>query len=923
MRIAIVLVLALSGWVRADELTPKELEFFESKIRPILVKHCYECHASGLGTPKGGLVLDHAEGLLRGGDSGPTIVAGDVDSSLIIESLRYQALEMPPKGKLPESVIADFEKWIQMGAPDPRQQAAANKPRRILYDPADADSHWAFQPIQVEAPPLIDDPWIRNPIDAFILAALREANLEPSPPAELSTLLRRAAYDLTGLPYLGEDDKDYSQTIEELLDSRQYGVHWGRHWLDIARYADNNGDRLAKSGRNPYYPHAWTYRDWVVESFNKDLAYDQFIMHQLAADHLATHDNREPLAALGFLRVGKMFGQAIDDRIDDRIDTITKGLLGLTVSCARCHDHKFEPVYMKDYYALHGILSSSEDMDVDLLPREMIPGYVEFAAERASVLADVKAQARTGVEQMLSQYVRQTDKLLLAAQDFLDGRTNATVLAVAAREFEIKADILQAWVSALQEWESEANPIFIPWFRLTRFDDHQYSEIRSGKWPVHPIVAKRLLEERPADRDELARFYRDLAVEVESAAGGHFPLAELVVNWRNLQRRWIPQEYDPFRDAPARLADPDWEALRQVLLGFDGPWGGPQLPPQLLMRSGASPNRDLMKMAEFSLIKKDGEDPRSPVMAMIVRDLAQPVSSPVFIRGDRNNPGELVARSYLTHFSEGTPKHYTQGSGRWELACDIADRNNPLTARVIVNRVWQWHFGSGLVATSSDFGLNGLPPSHPELLDWLTDWFIEHGWSIKQLNRLILQSSTYQQSSRTRLDAAEIDPSNRLLWRYSPRQLSFEEIRDSLLLASGELDLAVGGRPTPQGENSNRRTMFLYVDRYELPYEFQTFDFANPDFSTAQRESSIVPPQALFFLNDPWVIQRARHLAGRIKFAESQPRIQLRKLWQAIYQRQPSESEADFASQLLNANNGDLSQVAHAMLCTNEFVFVR
>jgi hypothetical protein len=638
---------------------------------------------------------------------------------------------------------------------------------------------------------------------------------------------------------------------------------------------------------------------------------------------MVSESDRTSLAALGFLRVGQLFGQSIDDRIDDRIDTVSKAFLGLTVSCARCHDHKFDPLYTRDYYAWHGIFNSSEDMDVDLIPRELIAGHAEYAQERAEIELDTKTQARKGLERFLSNYVGQTATLLLAAQKFIDGETQATAIAAAAREFGIEADIFEAWVCALQKWQTEANRVFIPWFKLKQFSPEEYERIRDGEWGVHPIVARRLWQQQPINREALATFYSQLAAETEVLAQGHFPLAELIVNWRNLQRNWIAEEYDAFHDAPAPLEDPALEELRQVLLGFEGPWGGPQLPPQKLLRSGAAASRDQIKMTDFALIKKDGEDPRAPVMAMAMRDVPLPQNSHEFIRGDRSNLGEEAPRGYLAHFTTIDQEPYVTGSGRYQLARDIAHRDNPLTARVIVNRVWQWNFGVGLVSTPSDFGLGGIAPSHPELLDWLASWFIEHDWSIKQLNRLIVTSNTYQQASHPREEGEAIDPSNRLLWRFTPRQLSYEESLDSLLMSSGELDLAVGGRSIPQADESQRRTVFLYVDRYELPHRYRVFDFANPDFSTGTRESSIVSPQALYFLNDNWIFARAQHLSHIIATPSTKTDDKVMVLWKAIYRREPTDEELQLACTLLKDSGEDFAGLVHALMCTNEFIFVR
>ena len=798
---------------------------------------------------------------------------------------------------------------------------------RVLFNEEQARTHWAFQAIRNPEPPVSTDPWIKNPIDAFILKRLRAAGLNPSPRAPRRILRKRLSYTLTGLPPAAHElpaEADHDAVIEQLLQSDQYGVHFGRHWLDIARYADNNGNRLAKSGRNPYYPHAWTYRDWVIEAFNRDQPYDEFLRHQIAGDSFATRTDKRPLAALGFLRVGREFGQNVDDRIDDRIDALTKGLLGLTVSCARCHDHKFDPVLTRDYYALHGIFASSEDVDVELVDPARIPGHEAYRAAQQSRMTALKDRARDQMERLVSGYVHRTDELLLAAQAFLDSGRSRKASGIAAREAGLKVDLFEAWVKALEKWRAESNRVFAPWFQLKDFGAAEYVRLLKGDVVIHPRVRARLVSNPPQNRAALAACYRDLAVEIEQASGRHFPIVELILDTDNIQRNWRHREYDPYADKPAPLADPELEELRQVLLGFQGPWGGPQLPPRMLFRSGAGDFMTPIKMTAMEFIKQHGEDPRAPVLAMAMTDAGTPRNSSIYLRGDKNNPGEEAPRGFLSRLAHPESRPYSRGSGRLELAEDIVRRGNPLTARVIVNRVWQWHFGTGLVPTASDFGLNGLPPTHPALLDWLATWFMNNGWSIKRLNGLILTSSTWQQDSRPRSTGMAKDSDNELLWRFAPRQLRFEELRDTLLHVSGELDLAVGGRAVPEEkfERSSRRAAYLYVNRYELPYDFQIFDFATPDFSAAKRESAIVPQQALHFLNHPWVAERAAEAARKADGGAGNTGETLNTLWRTIYQRPPSIEELRLARQFL-ASNGKLSQLAHALINANEFVFVR
>ena len=727
VRVISAFAILLTFQSSAADLTPAQLQFFENKIRPVLADNCYKCHSQQAQKIKAGLLLDTREGVLKGGNSGPAIVPGDPDKSRLITAVRYTDtdLQMPPKDKkLSDTQIADLEAWVKMGAPDPRVARAVQKGR------ADPDKkHWAWQPLTKPAVPEVkNSAWAKTPVDNFILAKLEEKGLKPTPAADKRTLIRRATFDLIGLPptpeevrkFLNDDSPDaFAKVVDRLLASPHYGERWGRHWLDVARYSDTKG-QIRRQREDPNNPYAWTYRDYVIRSFNEDKPYNVFIIEQLAADKLpATAKNLTNLTALGFLTVGDHFMGMQNDIINDRIDVVTKGFLGLTVSCARCHDHKFDPIPTKDYYSLHGIFASS------VQPR--------------------------------------------------------------------------------------AEPVI-------------------QKLPQTPAY-----KEYYEKRTELDRKQKALETEFRTAQRS-----------RNRDRETIRQLQRQYRETQSAIA------------------------------------------------RLEMTHPGAPVRAMAIYDAPRPKDSPVLIRGETGNRGPVVPRQFLEVLSGSTRPAFTNGSGRLELAHAIVSKDNPLTPRVMINRVWLHHFGEGFVPTPDDLGMMSEPPSHPELIDYLATRFVEEGWSIKKLHRLIMLSSVYQQSSSHNPRYAEIDPDNRLLWRANVRRLEFESVRDSLLAIGGSLDRTMYGRPVDfsRQPDSTRRSIYGLIDRSDLDDVLVNFDFANPDMPSGKRHETTVPQQALFFMNSPMVIEQAKRLVALPDFKACQndeSRIQF--LYERICQRLPRPEE--------------------------------
>ena len=842
------------------------------------MENCYKCHSPAKGKIKGGLELDWKGGWEKGGENGPVIVPGDPEKSRLIKAVRYidPDLQMPPKGdKLSEAQINDLVAWVKMGAPDSRTtqpvSAAAGE-----YG-GTGKNHWAFKPVKKPALPRVtNESWVRNDIDRFVLARLEENALTPNEPADKRTLIRRVYYDLIGLPptpeeaddFLNDDSpKAFEKVVDKLLASPHYGERWGRHWLDVARYSDAKGqfDRRRESS---VYPYAWTYRDYVVKAFNDDKPYDRFIIEQLAADKLNLGADKRALAALGFITLGDHFNGNPNDIINDRIDVTAKAFLGLTVSCARCHDHKFDPIPQADYYSLHGIFASS--LEPQLKPALVIPdsgtSHQDYLAKRAELDGRIQNVTTQIVTTAFGDYRRLAGVYLCATE--LPVKDRDAYLA----KFGADPDLLKNWQRLLKAGGRQAASVFGPWNSLSR--------IPPGKFATQ---VPRLLA--GLDNPERAR---QLNSHVLLAFKGARPrsMAEVAAVYGTLFAK----------------NDPAWQAT--LAMGLSD--AALRLLPnrQRAQLFAMREQSDLLEMVH----------PGAPARAMALMDSPAPRDSPVFIRGEAENHGDIVPRRFLEVLSGPNRATFKNGSGRLELAQAIANKNNPLTARVFVNRVWLHHFGEGFVTTPDDFGNQSSPPSHPELLDYLASRFQEEGWSLKKLHKLILLSATYQQSSRNNPAYALKDPYNRLLWRANVRRLEFEPLRDSILYIGGNLDLTVGGHPVDLSEGTHksqkryaafldrsgkfqlpaepRRTIYGYIDRADLVEVLNTFDFASPDMPTGKRYETTVPQQALFLMNSPLVIEQVRNVVERKEFKERKTdEDRIRYLYQLFFQRLPLQEE--------------------------------
>jgi hypothetical protein len=907
--------------------TPEQIEFFEKTIRPVFVEHCYSCHSEKAEKIKGGLRLDTSDAVLKGGDSGPVIVPGNPEASPLIKAVRYTDpdLQMPPKNKkLAEEHIANLEAWVKMGAPLPEFSARPQRPTVAQI----RAKHWAFQPVKKsEPPPVKRAGWVQTPVDQFVLAKLEAKWLKPAPAADRRTIIRRVTYDLTGLPPTFEEveafvkDKKpdaYARLVDRLLASPHYGERWARYWLDVARYADTRG--YLAGGEERRYAFSYTYRDYVIQSFNADKPYAQFIIEQIAADKLPQGEDKHSLAALGFLTLGRRFLNNQNDIIDDRIDVVTRGTLGLTVTCARCHDHKFDPISAKDYYSLHGVFASSEEpAELPLLGalRET-PEYQDYLKEKAKIEAEIPEFKAKEVAKFMEELRQQVGNYLLGVRD-VSSNEDAAKFDTFAGERKLNPAVLRRWMSDLTARSKKPDPIFGPWFELAKLDEKDFStnagplltKFLNEPAVANPVVAKILVEQTTNSLKQAAGAYTKLFQEVEA----EWQAALAAAKKEN-------------KSAPAALPNSDREALRQVLYAEGAAVNLPQAEAESILarrlNEGTAPFRNRIAALGWT-------HPGAPPRAMAVADRSSPGNSHVLIRGNPGTPGEEVPRRFIELLNTPDRGPFTNGSGRLDLARAIASPDNPLTARVFVNRVWLHHFGEGFVSTPGDFGVRTEEPVHRALLDYLAATFVENGWSIKALHRLIVLSATYQQSSDSQPASLKVDPDNRLLSRMKRQRLDFEALRDTLLALGGKLDSTLGGLPADlQAEPfSTKRTVYGFIDRQNLPGVFRTFDFANPDTSNQGRFHTTVPQQALFLMNSPFVIQQAKSLTERAEIKSAQnPMEKVQALYRVVLQRSPERAELQLAQKFMEAQPqtgaklAPVEKYAQVLLLSNELMFV-
>jgi hypothetical protein len=859
--------------------TAADADFFEMKVRPVLAANCLACHAA---TKMGGLEMSSREAMLKGGASGPALIPGDPDRSLMIQAVRqtHAKLKMPPTGKLPEDAIEVLTTWVRDGAAWPQHQAPAAGGKSGITP--EQRQWWAFQPVKkVDSPAVKNTKWAVTPIDRFVLRQLEAKGLQPVQQADRRTLLRRASYDLTGLPpspqevdsFLRDASPDaFAKAVDRLLASPRYGERWGRYWLDIARYADQQ----LNAGGDQTTANAWRYRDWVVQAFNDDMPYDQFVKAQLAGDQMEPKERY--VGGLGLFANNPEFQ-------DDRIDTLTRGFLGMTVACARCHDHKFDPIPTRDYYSLLGIFESSRAGQFPLSPPETVKLYKDrkAAADKQKEIVDKfeSEQASQLAEILAGQSV-----LYLRAARSVKG-TNPTEQQVAqlAEKHGVDAETLGRWLKYLEKVETQQHPMLREW-TSANFDDGKFQN----------KLLKVIADKAEVDRENLILL-----------GGKDDNRTVRVVEVRSLER----DDYYL------------WEELISGSRRRGGESG-------VLYYKGAKLDRFLapawkghLDRLRAELGSRNKEVPEPYPFLITLEDIEKPRNGRIQIRGDRTNLGDEVPRGFLTVLCDGKPSPFTKGSGRMELAESIVDPKNPLTSRVIVNRVWTYHFGRPLVGTTGNFGRLGEQPSHPELLDYLSARLVEEKWSLKKLHREIMLSNTYALSAARSTANESVDADNKFYWRANRRRLDVEPLRDTLLMASGELDETIGGPPVKITDANNRRkTIYAMVSRKKLDGTLALFDFPNPIATSDGRVVTATPLQQLFFLNSEFIRARARMLADRVQSGRNTDPERIREAYRILFQRDPSKAETDRGVKYLAAPGSSWPTYAQALMSTNELLFV-
>jgi hypothetical protein len=927
----------------------KGVEFFEKKIRPVLVSRCYKCHSQKTKDLQGGLLLDTRIGIRKGGETGPAVVPGDLKKSLIIDALRYDGLQMPPKKRLPKSVVADFVMWIKMGAPDPREGGGniAVKPS-INFE--EARKFWAFQSPKLRKPSVVKNKnWPLSDLDRYVLAKLEKQGLTPVKDAERRTLIRRVTFDLTGLPpspkeiaaFLADKSQNaFQKVVDRLLATPQFGEHWGRHWLDLARYADSNGGDI-----NLTYHHAWRYRDYVINAFNTDKPFNQFLVEQIAGDLLPAKNYRqqaEQMIATGFLIIGpKMLSERDKEKlrmdlVDEQLDTIGKVFLGMTLGCARCHDHKFDPIPTSDYYALAGILRSTKGVQGIKMNNVNISGWIErtlpMPPEQARALSVYNAKLAE-----LTKQIRTLKKQL--------GKTKATGIVAANRLPGIIVDDIAAKQVGL--WKKSVitkRYVGKGYIHDEKIGKGEKSVTFTPNIPKSGMYEVRLSYAGGNGRD------KKVPVTIRFSDGEKTIFLDQSRQPRNGR---LFHSLGRFRFAAGTegsvtistkgttefvIAD----AVQFLPVGSVKVTKAPK-------QKNSSVEKQLA-LLEVELIALKKTAPKPAVMAMAVEDREQPADCHIRVRGEPHKNGRVVSRGFLSILNNGeNPAVNSKQSGRLELARWIASERNPLTARVAVNRVWHHLFGTGLVRSVDNFGKLGELPTHPELLDRLAVDFVADGWSSKRLIRRIVLSRTYRMSSNHNPNNAAVDPQNRFIWRHNRRRLTGESIRDAILSAGGKLNLKVGESSVKGlGEiavannlknitgqlnaQASRRSVYLPMIRNDLPDFLTVFDFADPDVVVGSRAVTTVPAQALLMLNSRFVRDQAKRLAERaFREIPDDDQKRLSRIYELTLGRLPTTQEStrafDFVGSSTSSKNRN-SRIAawtsfcHALLASTEFRFV-
>jgi hypothetical protein len=939
-----------------------DAEFFEKKIRPLLAEHCYKCHsAQTKKRPKGGLRVDGRSVLLRGGDSGPALVPGDPDKSKLIEAVRYgnTDLQMPPKGKLSAAAVADLEAWVKRGADWPNDTTQAVSLGSGSFDLQKRKrEHWAWAPVRARTPPAVRDAsWPTDPVDRFVLAKLEAKGLHPAATAAKLVWLRRVTFALVGLPptpaeiaAFQRDDSPVAcaTVVDRLLASPHFGERWGRHWLDLVRYAETRGHEF-----EPIIPNAYQYRDYVVRALNADVPYNQLVREHLAGDVLPNPrfdpqtGANESIVGTAFWHLGEEVHSPVDvrqdqaDRLDNRIDVTGKAFLALTVACARCHDHKFDAISAKDYYALYGLLEGSGYRQVRIDGwKENRAVAAELAKLRAAHAVPVKraAQPSEAYREWLKSAKVVVDYAHPGAEDWLPDDVTYGPAPRRAGTLTPRRDGQPGL--RVEERTAAVFDRFWDGLKLAPHTGHNHGVLGKRTRAGFTIRTPNFTLER-------GNLYYLVRGGGTAYAGvcGHTVIAgplhgALVMSVPDAgEYRWVGHRLAAYRGQRLHAeltADPRTDFAVALVVQADAP--PPAVPPASAIE--AAPPADVaaqIAAAEKSLASRVRWESR---LAPALWD-ANEVAESVFIRGNPRAPGEVVPPRLLEALAGPAPLDPPRGSGRLELARQLTDPAcNPFLARVAVNRVWHHLFGRGLVASTDNFGVLGEAPTHPELLDYLAVEFVRDGWSFKRFVRRLVLSSTYHMASHADPGAEKADPANLLLHRFRLKRLEGEAIRDAMLAVSGRLDATVGGpsvlihltpfldgRGRPASgplDGDGRRSLYLAVRRNFLSPFLQAFDTPIPFSCVGRRQVSNVPAQALILMNDPFVHQQAEVWAKRVLASPGTTDERVRGMYLCAFGRPPTDAEVSACRAFVDGKDAKAwADLAHTLFNVKEFIFVQ
>jgi mono/diheme cytochrome c family protein len=938
----------LDANLRAVSMTQGS-DYFEMKVRPILAEHCYFCHT---GQQNGGFRLDNKQDFEKGGNHGPEIVAGDPDKSRLIQAVEgIGSLKMPAAGpKLTSDEIDTLKAWVKSGAQWPSNLAPIGTTATTGVITDAQRKFWSFLPLKDE--PVPADPnlkfrhWAKTPIDNFVLANLEKNGLSPAAQADRRTLIRRATYDLTGLPPTEaeveafENDRSpnaWEKVVDHLLASPRYGERWGRHWLDVARYSEDDVRGLDPKGRG-YMPFsgAYRYRDWIIKAFNDDLPYDKFVIMQLAGDHLPTKtaaERDDNLVATTYLGAGPwVWDQAepVQGRADERnerVDAVTRGMLGMTVACARCHNHKYDPIAQADYYKLVSVFASSTYKQYPVLSPAATEQYNDKVVQAATLRSGIRKYTTDLSKDLAGALAAQTSDYMVAAWHVLNPKEQKKIDEASA-EAKLDPEVLDRWVTYLKKPHGDY-PYLNDWKAMMDSPDSTADQAKVIADAFQKeVISVRVQDQKIELENEIIKDKADIPRErlFVDAKPSEFDTYDQFCPGCQLSLKSLPtfesklysdiferqeSNEDEERGSPGVLVFQGWDLQRRLGPAFQEYISAQQ-------KQAASLDKWLAD-ATYPYVNGYGDKP-------------EPVDVHLNVRGNPHSLGPVVQRGFLTVLSPPDAKPFTDGSGRLELANAIA--YHPLASRVIVNRIWEWHFGSGIVNTPDNFGIMGDQPTDPELLEWLASQFVAHGRSIKWLQREIMLSAVYQQSSEASSEAENRDPSNRFYSHFNRQRLDAEELRDSTLVAAGDLNLKdTSGPSDPLGPTNLRRTVFCKVSRYQLNNYLLIFDFPNPSFTAEQRFSSNVPLQQLYLMNSPFVYDQASVLADRVHDLPTEE-ARITQAYEYIYERKPTPQEIQLGLKFLSTTPEKPGyevagkpftawrEYAHVLLSSNEFQFV-